>query len=95
MTLLLAVRFVFPDFCLRSYEVRGTRRYRGPAVIGATSCKQGTSNGSHYNLDGRFTLRVPSGETLLEVSLWDTRPWLLKQECSSGILYEDTDFWKS
>ncbi len=69
MTLLLAVALFSLTSAYAQYEVRGTVvDTDGLTVIGATVLQQGTSNGTTTDLDGRFTLRVPSGESLLEVS---------------------------
>jgi len=69
MTFLLAVTLFSVTSVYAQYEVRGTVvDVNGEAVIAATVLQQGTSNGVTTDLDGQFTLRVPSPETLLEIS---------------------------
>lgn len=44
----------------------------GEPVIGASVVQKGTSNGIITDIDGNFTLNVPSNSTIV-ISLWATR----------------------
>lgn len=44
----------------------------GESVIGASVVQKGTSNGIITDIDGNFTLNVPSNSTIV-ISLWATR----------------------
>ncbi|MFA6651845.1 MAG: carboxypeptidase-like regulatory domain-containing protein, partial [Bacteroidales bacterium] len=64
MTFLLAVSLFSLTSAYAQYEVRGTVvDVNDLAVIGATVLQQGTTNGVTTDLDGNFTLTVPSPET--------------------------------
>ncbi|MDY0332487.1 MAG: TonB-dependent receptor [Bacteroidales bacterium] len=93
MTLLLAVALFSLTSAYAQYEVRGTVvDTDGLTVIGATVLQQGTSNGTTTDLDGRFTLRVPSGETLLEVSYMGYKTLVIEaRNAARVVLYEDTE----
>jgi len=69
MTFLLAVTLFSVTSAYAQYKVSGTVvDVNGEAVIAATVLQQGTSYGVTTDLDGGFTLTVPSPETLLEIS---------------------------
>ncbi len=93
MTLLLAVTLFSLTSAYAQYEVRGTVvDTDGLTVIGATVLQQGTSNGVTTDLDGRFTITVPSGETLLEISYLGYKTLVIEaRNAARVVMHEDTE----
>ena len=93
MTLLLAVTLFSLTSAYAQYEVKGiVVDEHNWSVIGATVLQQGTTNGTTTNLDGEFTLRVPSPETMLEISYMGYKTLVVAaRNATRVVLYEDTE----
>ena len=93
MTFLLAVTLFSVTSVYAQYEVRGTVvDVNGEAVIAATVLQQGTSYGVTTDLDGQFTLRVPSPETLLEISYLGYQTLVVAAgNATRVVLHEDSE----
>ncbi|MBO5581707.1 MAG: carboxypeptidase-like regulatory domain-containing protein, partial [Bacteroidales bacterium] len=55
-------------FAQGGYTVKGVVVDAQGPVIGAAVLQQGTSNGTSTGIDGDYTLTVPSGDAIIEVS---------------------------
>ncbi|MBO6238145.1 MAG: TonB-dependent receptor, partial [Bacteroidales bacterium] len=66
---------------------------QGP-VIGAAVLQQGTSNGTSTGIDGDYTLTVPSGDAIIEVSCigYGTQTFKASEMPGTITLVEDTEF---
>jgi len=93
MTFLLAVSLFSLTSAYAQYEVRGTVvDVNDLAVIGATVLEQGTTNGVTTDLDGNFTLTVPSPETMLEISYLGYRTLVVAARNATRIvMHEDSE----
>lgn len=93
MTFLLAVTLFSLTLAYAQYEVKGlVVDEHNWSVIGATVLQQGTTNGTTTDLDGAFTLRVPSPETLLEISYMGYKTLVVAaRNATRVVLYEDTE----
>ena len=72
---------VFPLWiCAQNITVKGTvKDNTGEPVIGASVVQKGTSNGIVTDIDGNFTLNVPSNSTIVVSYPQSARPAC--QEC--------------
>lgn len=90
---MLAVTLFSLTLAYAQYEVKGlVVDEHNWSVIGATVLQQGTTNGTTTDLDGAFTLRVPSPETLLEISYMGYKTLVVAaRNATRVVLYEDTE----
>lgn len=80
LTMLLANLFLFIGVCLAQTQVRGTvtSSEDGEPIVGASVLIIGTKTGTVSDVDGNFTLTLPEGKTLLEVSYLGMTPKKVK-----------------
>ncbi|MBR5141501.1 MAG: SusC/RagA family TonB-linked outer membrane protein [Bacteroidales bacterium] len=76
------------------YGVSATVNDQYGPVAGATAVEQGTSNGTTTGIDGEFTLKVASPESMVEVSCIGYAPQTFKasQMPATVTLKEDSEF---
>ena len=77
-----------------AYEVKGAVVDQLGPVIGAAVVEQGTSNGVVTDLDGRYTLKVASAESIVEISCigYATVSFKASEVPATITLAEDTTF---
>lgn len=80
LTMLLANLFLFIGVCFAQTQVRGTvtSSEDGEPIVGASILIIGTKTGTVSDVDGNFTLTLPEGKTLLEVSYLGMTPKKVK-----------------
>ena len=78
--MLLANLFLFIGVCFAQTQVRGTvtSSEDGEPIVGASVLIIGTKTGTVSDVDGNFTLTLPEGKTLLEVSYLGMTPKKVK-----------------
>ena len=78
----------------QGYTVKGVVVDEQGPVIGAAVVQQGTTNGTSTGLDGDYTLIVPSGDALIEISCigYATQVFKASEVPSVITLAEDADF---
>ena len=81
-------------FAQGGYTVKGVVVDAQGPVIGAAVLQQGTSNGTSTGIDGDYTLTVPSGDAIIEVSCigYATQTFKASEMPGTVTLVEDTEF---
>ena len=81
-------------FAQGGYTVKGVVVDAQGPVIGAAVLQQGTSNGTSTGIDGDYTLTVPSGDAIIEVSCigYATQSFKASDMPGTITLVEDTEF---
>ena len=71
------------------YTAKGVVEDKFGPVIGAAVIQVGTSNGVQTDLDGQWTLNVPSASTLLEISFLGLKTVTVEAGKAASIMLED------
>ena len=81
-------------FAQGGYTVKGVVVDAQGPVIGAAVLQQGTSNGTSTGIDGDYTLTVPNGDAIIEVSCigYGTLTFKASEVPGTITLVEDTEF---
>ena len=69
MTALISITLLSLTSAFAQYTVKGQIVDAVGPVIGAAVLEQGTLNGTESDMDGNFTLTVPSASSMIEISL--------------------------
>ncbi len=69
LTALISITLLSMVSAYAQYTVKGQVVDEFGPVVGATVLEQGTTNGTETDLDGYFTISVPSESSILEISL--------------------------
>ena len=86
---LLSVLALTSVAAFAQYTAKGVVEDKFGPVIGAAVIQVGTSNGVQTDLDGQWTLNVPSASTLIEISFLGLRTITVEAGKAANILMED------
>ncbi len=90
MTFLLAITFFSVTGAYAQYRAQGTVvDQNNLGVIGATVLQQGTGNVTITDMDGKFSLTVPSAETLLEISYMGYKTLTVQAQYAANVVMEE------
>jgi TonB-linked outer membrane protein, SusC/RagA family len=94
MTLLVSVTVLSLTSAFAQYTAKGVIVDKnGEPVIGAAVLQKGTQNGTETDLDGNFSLNVPSASTVLEISFIGYKTVALPaSQAARVVLQDDTQF---
>ncbi len=86
---LLSILALTSATAFAQYTAKGVVEDKFGPVIGAAVIQVGTSNGVQTDLDGQWTLNVPSANTLIEISFLGLRTITVEAGKAGRILMED------
>jgi iron complex outermembrane receptor protein len=86
---LLSVLALTSVAAFAQYTAKGVVEDKFGPVIGAAVIQVGTSNGVQTDLDGQWTLTVPSASTLIEISFLGLKTVTVEAGKAANILMED------
>ena len=87
--ILLSILALTSATAFAQYTAKGVVEDKFGPVIGAAVIQVGTSNGVQTDLDGAWTLNVPSANTLLEISFLGLKTVTVEAGQAGHILMED------
>ena len=87
--ILLSILVLTSATAFAQYTAKGVVEDKFGPVIGAAVIQVGTSNGVQTDLDGAWTLNVPSANTLLEISFLGLKTVTVEAGQAGHILMED------
>ena len=87
--ILLSILVLTSATAFAQYTAKGVVEDKFGPVIGAAVIQVGTSNGVQTDLDGAWTLNVPSASTLLEISFLGLKTVTVEAGQAGHILMED------
>ncbi|MBQ1754524.1 MAG: carboxypeptidase-like regulatory domain-containing protein, partial [Bacteroidales bacterium] len=87
--ILLSILALTSATAFAQYTAKGVVEDKFGPVIGAAVIQVGTSNGVQTDLDGAWTLNVPSASTLLEISFLGLKTVTVEAGQAGHILMED------
>lgn len=93
MTALISITLLSLTSAFAQYTVKGQIVDAVGPVIGAAVLEQGTLNGTESDMDGNFTLTVPSASSMIEISLigYKTLVFQADQVPAVIVLEDDTE----
>ena len=93
MTALISITLLSLTSAFAQYTVKGRIVDAVGPVIGAAVLEQGTLNGTESDMDGNFTLTVPSASSMIEISLigYKTLVFQADQVPAVIVLEDDTE----
>ena len=86
---LLSILALTSATAFAQYTAKGVVEDKFGPVIGAAVIQVGTSNGVQTDLDGQWTLNVPSASTLIEISFLGLKTVTVEAGKAGNILLED------
>ncbi len=86
---LLSVLVLASAPAFAQYTAKGVVEDKYGPVIGAAVIQVGTSNGVQTDLDGAWTLTVPSASTLIEISFLGLKTVQVRAEDAAHVMLED------
>jgi len=87
--ILLSVLALTSATAFAQYNAKGVVEDKFGPVIGAAVIQMGTSNGVQTDLDGQWTLNVPSANTLIEISFLGLKTVVVEAGKAGRVLMED------
>ena len=87
--ILLSVLALTSATAFAQYTAKGVVEDKFGPVIGAAVIQMGTSNGVQTDLDGQWTLNVPSANTLIEISFLGLKTVVVEAGKAGRVLMED------
>ena len=87
--ILLSVLALTSATAFAQYTAKGVVEDKFGPVIGAAVIQMGTSNGVQTDLDGQWTLNVPSASTLIEISFLGLKTVVVEAGKAGRVLMED------